>query len=91
MAFALRSIDRDTYNKLLSNECSPFEAAASFREKFNFNNVDHLNRGSFLTALVLSLDFRKYLNLSEETFIEQFVGAGVGDQNLGAAMHPQGA
>ena len=84
-AFALRIIDRDAYDKLVSNECSLFEAAASLREKLNLN-VDDPYPGHYLIALVLSLDFNEHLNVKEGTFIKRFVEAGVGDDKLGAAI-----
>ena len=84
-AFALRIIDRDAYDNLVSNECSLFEAAASLREKLNLN-VDDPYPGHYLVALVLSLDFNEHLNVKEGTFIKRFVEAGVGDDKLGAAI-----
>ena len=48
-AFAMRIIDRDTYDKLVSNECSLFEAAASFREKLNIT-ADSRNPGPLRTS-----------------------------------------
>ena len=84
-AFAMRIIDRDAYDKLVSNECSPFEAAASFRQKLNLD-VDVPNPGHYLMALVLCLNPYEHVGVRDEVFIERFVNAGVGDADLGAAI-----
>ena len=84
-AFAMRIIDRDTYDRLVSNECSLFEAAASFREKLNIT-AGGRNSGHYALALVLCLDLNEHLNVIEGTFVEQFVKAGVGDADLGAVI-----
>ena len=84
-AFALRSIDRDAYGKLISNECSLFEAAASFRKKLNLT-ADSRHPGDYLTALVLCLDLNEHLYVKEGTFTERFVEAGVGDDELAAEI-----
>ena len=84
-AFALRSIDRDAYGKLVSNECSLFEAAASFRKKLNLT-ADSRHPGDYLTALVLCLDLNERLYVKEGTFTERFVEAGVGDDELAAEI-----
>ena len=89
MAFALRNIDRETYNKLVVEECSPFEAAAKFRETLNLN-LDHdlyeENSGHYLIAPLLSLCIHRHRGCSEEAFIEQFVAAGVGNKEQAASI-----
>ena len=84
-AFAVRVIDRDTYNKLVAGEFDLFQAAASFRRKLILTGESRYV-GDYLTALVLCLDFHDFLNVKDEAFIEHFVEAGVGDKELGAAI-----
>lgn len=85
-AFAMRTIDRDAYDKLIAEEFDLFQAAASFRKKLNVTD-DSRYPGDHLTALVLCLDFNRYLDVSDEAFIERFVQVGVGDTALGAEIH----
>ena len=88
--FALRCIDRDTYTKLVSNECSVFDAAARFRENLNLNlNLDvyDIYPGHYLIALLLRLDPNQRLNQDEGTFIQLFVDADVGDKKQGVVVH----
>ena len=84
-AFAVRVIDRDTYNKLIAGEFDLFQAAASFRRKLILTG-DSRYVGDYLTALVLCLDLHDFLNVKDEAFVERFVEAGVGDKELGAAI-----
>ena len=84
-ALAMRMIDRDTYDMLVSGECSLFEAAASFCAKLNVT-ADNPHPGHYLMTLALCMDLNGYLNVSQGTFVEQFVTAGVGDEQLGAAI-----
>ena len=84
-AFAMQIIDRDAYDKLVSDEFDLFQAAASFRRKLSLTG-DSRYVGDYLTALVLCLDFHKFLNVKDEAFIERFVEAGIGDKELGAEI-----
>ena len=84
-AFAMRIIDGDTYDRLVSKECSLFEAAASFRKKLNIT-AENRSPGHYLLALVLCVDLNEHLNAREGTFVEQFVKAGVGDDQLGVVI-----
>ena len=60
-AFAMRVIDREAYDKLISHEYTLFQAAASFRKKLNLTNDDR-RLGDYLTAVVLCLDFPEYVH-----------------------------
>ena len=84
-AFAMRIIDRDAYDKLLSHEFDLFQAAASFRKKLRPTDESRYP-GDYLTALVLCLDFHEYLNVKDEAFIERFVETDVGDPELAAEI-----
>ena len=86
VAFAMRTIDRDAYDKLMAEEFDLFQAAASFRKKLNVAD-DSRYPGDHLTALVLCLDFNRSIDVSDEAFIERFVQVGVGDAALGAEIH----
>ena len=84
-AFAMRIIDRDAYDKLVSDEFDLFQAAASFRKKLSLTD-DSRHLGDYLIALVLCLDFHEYLNVKDEAFIERFVETDVGDPELAAEI-----
>ena len=72
----MRTIDRKTYDKLISGEYSLFEAASSFRETLSLN-LNEPHSGHHLVALVFCLDFWAF-DVDDVAFIEHFVEAGVG-------------
>ena len=84
--YALRSIHRDTYDKLILEECDLFDAAARLHETLSPYDPYPVALSTQIAAVMLSPNIGGYPYYHDPAFIDQLTKAGIDDPAVAEAI-----